>query len=213
MTEHPIIFSAPMVRAILAGTKTQKRRVVRTQPRGNEYAQYPNQHGGTHEGLTYFVCEYGDRWPQNGWSGYVEPCPYGVSGSLLWVKESFCLCPQDGVIYRATQEDAGILPPDDCIKWKPSIHMHRWASRITLQVTDVRVQRVQDITEEDARAEGCVPETNPDPGNTCRHNFRLLWDSINAKRGFAWNTNCWVWAISFDRVQPPLPVEGKPNLA
>lgn len=85
------------------------------------------------------------------------------------------------------------------LKWRPSIHMPRHACRITLEVTNVRVQRIQDISEEDARAEGVYPQ-DAIINASCRWLFRRLWDSINAKRGYGWDANPWVWAVTFERV-------------
>jgi hypothetical protein len=201
MKEKPILFSGPMVRAILEGRKTMTRRVVKLTDSGR-------------------VKEVGGR---RNWHledpNAVAACPYAV-GQRLWVRETWAdtskesrRCP---VSYRAT------WPPDDeeCrgFAWKPSIHMPRWASRLTLEVTDVRVERVQDITEEDSWLEGCepgdptdnggfFPQDEPDPsklghrGWDCAKDwFSDLWDSINAARGYGWDVNPWVWCISFKRI-------------
>ena len=173
MKEYPIIFSGPMVRAILDGRKTQTRRVIKPQPKGE-------------------FCRYGFHMPTQAiWTDLtVVSCPYGQPGDLLWVRETFAAAgDQSWVEYRA-----------DCdskvIRWRPSIHMPRSASRLTLRITDVRVQRVQEISEEDARAEGTTGLAGAMTG------FPYLWESINAKRGYGWNTNPWVWAISFERIMP-----------
>lgn len=115
--------------------------------------------------------------------------------------------------YKATDEKPYLTDNDDNeVGWKPSIHMPRWASRITLEVVSVRVERVQDISEEDAVAEGCNGYTiwGPVPGESWRtepkedvsaiDKFATLWDSINAKRGFSWDINPWVWVVEFKRV-------------
>jgi hypothetical protein len=149
-------------------------------------------------------------------------CLYGSVGDRLWVRETFrLLCFDETETYQAEFKSDGQLggkPVDWASQeaerfsylcgsgWRPSIHMPRWASRITLQITDVRVQRLHEISEEDARAEGCELETFDTASRTLspetyRHNFRLLWDSINAKRGCGWDVNPWVWAISFERVK------------
>ena len=176
MKEHPILFSGPMVRAILEGRKTQTRRVMKL-----------NMDGGV----------------------YSEPrCPDGVPGDRLWVRETWADVrwmqePEhfpNGVSYRADcSADSLKLAEHYGVRWKPSIHMPRWASRITLEVTEVRAQRLQDITEEDARAEGvnCAVggfiTTNP------VNAFHGLWDYINGKRA-PWDSNPWVWAVTFRRV-------------
>jgi hypothetical protein len=170
VSEHPILFSGPMVRAILEGRKTQTRRV--------------------------------QRMPGSFPSG----CPYGQPGDLLWVRETFAKRyadaerdPTDGIMYRA---DGGcVIEP----RWTPAIHMPRWASRLTLRITDVRVQRVQDINEEDVWSEGviCRCDVGQSEYDQCglspAEHFAKLWDSINAKRGYSWESNPFCWAISFER--------------
>jgi hypothetical protein len=128
-------------------------------------------------------------------------CPYGQPGDRLWVRETWqCFKPNTEEIinpntvniralaYRATNEWRG--------KWRPSIHMPRWASRITLEITAVRVERLQDIGEVDAMREG-----DPTCENTHIDWFRALWDSINAKRGYSWESNPWVWVVEFQRIR------------
>ena len=202
---RPILFSGPMVRAILDGRKSQTRRVMKPQP---EY------HEGT-IGAEYF----GWRHCGDGGKVYINTtppaCPYGQPGELLWIRETFAKRyadaerdPSDGIMYRA---DGGcIIEP----RWTPGIHMPRWASRLTLRITDVRVQRVQEITPEDAISEGTRcwvcngrVDGSSEEDCTCFHtkgaavpSFEVLWDSINAKRGYSWESNPWVWAISFERV-------------
>lgn len=167
-----ILFSVPMVRAILAGTKSQTRRIAKTAP-GYDHMTPP-----------------------------MEQCPYGKPGDRLWVRETWAPLRIDGVgdvaAYRATCEndcfDAllidGALLSVHVRKWKPSIFMPRLASRITLEVTEVRVQRLQDITEEDAKAEGVRACT------TCRDAFARLWDELNGERA-SWSSNPWVWCVTF----------------
>lgn len=192
MKERPIIFSAPMVRAILAGNKTQTRRVVNVK-RGHRMV--------TDEGL--WQCE-DDR------------CPYGERGNRLWVRETWWKGSEDEdeapskdrgspTEYKA---DSGAAAPGGWdwmrrsdrppwARWRSPLHMPRWASRITLEIVDVRVQRVQDITEGDARAEGVDPMLVL-PGDVLSHvvAFGMLWDSINHKRA-SWDSNPWVWALTF----------------
>jgi len=133
--------------------------------------------------------------------------PRYAIGDRLWCRESFAVEYEDGrVIYR--QDRAARYPRGPIFymasnyepeRWRPSIHMPRWASRLTLTVTDVRVQRVQDISEADALAEGTEPVLVPPDGGSCPHveGFRSLWDSLNAARGYDWETNPWVTAITF----------------
>ncbi len=196
MRERPILFSAPMVRALLAGTKTQTRRIVKS--RDLEWMD-------VHQGL---------REPDN-----AERCPYGQpGGDRLYVREAWAaphaydhlpprLIPQDARIHYAATEDRGGL------LWRPSIHMPRWASRITLEVTGVRVERLQEISEADAKAEGAdcltwsgIEGTAADlidwplkeVAHPHRNGFAILWESINGPE--SWNANPWVWVVSFRRL-------------
>ena len=214
MKERPIIFNGEMVRAIREGRKTQTRRVVKPQPDEVVKDAYHTK------GL--FVprvgtCSEGDI-----------KCPYGVPGDRLWVRETWQGWKQTsheydewepmttdnrgGLNHSEYREEWGgyevieyAATSDSMGPWNPSIHMPRWASRMTLAVKSVRVERVQDISEEDAKAEGII-SLNPDsidpywglPGidmafNTARAAFRWLWDSINLKRGHGWDENDWVW--------------------
>lgn len=172
MKERPILFSGEMVRAILDGRKTQTRRVIK--PQGEPY-----------------TIEDVD----------VLKCPYGIPGDRLWVRETFADLRGMGFghkwAYRAdTPEgsESDRIRIGYGVRWKPSIHMPRWASRITLEITDIRVERVQDITYIDAKAEGVEYEKGyTDP----REAFATLWNSINAKRDYGWAMNPWVWIIEF----------------
>ena len=211
MKERPILFSGPMVRAILEGRKTQTRRVVKPQP--------SQSHKVWHGAID-------DQWAftdhQQGEKGNVlnARCPYGTAGDLLWVRETFWTPgeipnpPTDtgdyvktpngwaAVIYRAdgNYEDGA---------WKPSIFMPRWASRITLCITNVRVEQVQNISAADAIAEGLTPRPDwPEPQWADAEAgwwrdpvsaFRSLWDHINGKR-YPWDSNPWVWVIEFERI-------------
>lgn len=192
MNEKPILFSGEMVRAILDGRKVMTRRVMKPQP---------NLADG--------------KWRFNGrtWEkhlGYpighdVPLSPYGRPGDLLWVRETWGVgmpyhhwkpsqIPQSAHIeYRATSKVA-----DTFHAWKPSIFMPRWASRLTLRVTAVKVERVQDITTGDAIMEGC-PADMWDGGQPLDW-FSVLWDSVNSKRGYSWDSNPWVWVVEFERV-------------
>lgn len=199
MKEHPIIFSGAMVRAILGGNKTQTRRVVNPQPwEGRPMVCAPGWEGDRDAWLPE-PCEVGlNSSPQSA----RRRCPYGQPGDdgpgdLLWVREAWCGGEDQGhdVYFRADWCPDHDGPP---LKWRPSIYMPRALSRITLEVVEVRVQRLQDISEEDARAEmggkvaGIV---------TTRGHFMELWDSINAKCA-PWASNPWVWALTFKRVKP-----------
>ena len=189
MKERPILFSGPMVRVILDGRKTMTRMVVKPQPTVD--------HGLVFEGIA--LGKFGAV------SDSVIACPYGTIGDRLWVRETWATTEQAGVhpsdaeiLYRATDPDWETW---DGWRWSPSIFMPRWASRLTLRIMSVSVERVQDITEADAKAEGVVPVPGTE-GNS--HSYRwpfcLLWDSINAGRGFGWDANPWVWVIGFEVV-------------
>lgn len=189
--ERPILFSGAMVRAILDGKKTQTRRVVKPQPPA-DWVPSP--------------------WPYDGAAWSDRRCPYGAPGDRLWVRETWAPISPDEerrpirecrIEYRADTSAArpGGWDEDtddpEAARWRPSIHMPRWASRLTLEVTGVRVERVQDISEDDARAEGVYPYAdNP------RRFFQELWNSINGARGYGWNSNPWVWVVEFRRVAP-----------
>lgn len=191
---RPILFSGPMVRALLAGTKTQTRRLVKGDKPGQPLDWLD---AGL---LPVFVSD-----PDN------HLCPYGAPGDLLIVREQFSgphYC--SGEPPRDWGHDSEIWywadgDPEDgeWSKPKPSIHMPRWASRLTLEVTEVRVERLQDISEADAKAEGCeraitlgeLIDHQCTTGATYRLGYSALWDQINGDG--AWEANPWVWAVSF----------------
>lgn len=226
MKARPILFSAPMVRAILAGTKTQTRRVVKPQPVANHRGKFSFSTFTDDEGIEAY-------WQNNPLWGPVR-CPYGRPGQGLWVRETFAL-----ENTRDYEGDAGIDEPEGPVKWveggayrlipryrataphtelmiapteadeigmrwTPSIHMPRWASRITLEITDVRIERLQEISAGDALAEGINPHsvfpwmpdeiisTDPDVSR-----YAVLWESINGAG--SWAANPWVWVVEFRR--------------
>jgi hypothetical protein len=210
--ERPILFSSPMVRAILAGTKTQTRRVIPDAPDGATSAGVIES-STADNGLWSWLS--GDPKDADTWVAVGENwrCPYGIPGDRLWVRETWKEnIPPSGWIYRAT--DAAGLDPRDERPWRPSIFMPRAASRITLEVTEVRVLRLQEISEPDALAEGFVRghatgrvalehggfHIGPVWPNA-RAAYEECWDDLNLKRGYGWATNPWVWAITFRRVQ------------
>lgn len=206
MNEHPIIFGGDMVKAILEGRKTQTRRIMPIMPIGKGY----------------------------------KPCQYGVVGDLLWVRESWTYFGDKdfqipkAVMYRANYD--GLSNP---YPFNSPIFMPKWASRIWLEITGIRVEKVQEITEEDAKAEGvrpnCVgaeyvedigwivkpanlcPACKPigicqfinewidysnidgcgNPCDSAKESYQTLWDSLNAKRGYGWEKNPWVWVLEF----------------
>lgn len=186
--ERPILFSGEMVRAILDGRKTQTRRVMMPQP---------NPITGTPVRGKVYTSGWFEDGPA---PDYVyKLCPYGQTGDRLWVRETWADC--DPIRFRADLF-RGLWKDNDQV-WKPSIFMPRWASRITLEVLRVRVERVQDISEVDAKAEGvdlsCGPMVHSDYPNYKR-TYHQLWDSINVKRGYPWASNPWVWVIEFRRL-------------
>lgn len=210
-TSRPILFSGPMIHAILAGKKSQTRRVIKPQPRQLDTGKWYWQPRKADDGV-YVDMPFGAWWSYAIVSG---ECPYGQTGDLLWVRETFCVVDDRDyggdlwVDYRATPRYAASHPagwdnaPDDAeaLKWKPSIHMPRKYSRITLEVSAVRVERVRDITDDDAIEEG-VDRTNTSIPTYARQRFQKLWDSINQSRGYGWEVNPWVWCISFRSLTP-----------
>ena len=207
MKERPIIFSGPMVRAILKGLKTQTRRPIKPQHNVSDYRKIG-------------VPEIGVK----------HRCPYGKPGEFLWVRETWAdTHGKNGpmISYRAGGDrflvdesypvDYSRYPNCDFAmwwgdlrrgglgnKWRPSIHMPRWASRITLQITAVQPARLQTITREEAIKEGIPAGAHGwhDDGSIMdeRDLFAALWDSIYAKRGYGWDVNPGVWVIEFKRV-------------
>ena len=180
--ERPILFNTGMVQAILEGRKTQTRRVVKPQPTVS---------GG-------FLANVVPLWlyPQE----YIkEYCRYKI-GDRLWVKETFSKrdYPEQILFKQQYETLVKLLDlPMVNIKWRPSIFLSRRDSRITLEITDIKVQRLHDITKEDAIAEGCKGIYSPIEEFANTEYYLPLWESINLKRGYGWDTNPWVWVISF----------------
>lgn len=250
MKERPILFSGPMVRAILDGRKTQTRRIVKPQP----YIHPDDDNGWI---IDYKKHPY--AWPERFFDGTVK-CHFGKLGDSLWVREKWATYwrhntsgyveaynftgPIDlnifngkshtaignagGIEYAATYPDGGYGYSErigqfvgEIKKWRSSIHMPRWASRIDLEITNVRVERLQDISEEDAIAEGVdyhkCPTTQTNAsieaqriahriGMAAEHvskidyigGYRTLWESINGEG--SWDANPWVWVVEFKRI-------------
>jgi hypothetical protein len=202
MKDRPILFSAPMVRAILAGTKTQTRRVVKARSdknMGPRCVLQPHELAGEVN------------------KGDYQNCPYGQPGDRLWVRESF-----SGPYCMERTDEYPAYPPSkwpkesdiwywadgepthgDWTRPRPSIHMPRWANRITLGITGVRVERLQAISAADAIAEGVNihPDHHGKPPTSIYspvQAYRDLWGQINGDS--AWDANPWVWVIEFERV-------------
>lgn len=225
--ERPILFSAPMVRAILAGDKTQTRRIIKRPPNDPHHLRILGPSGAVH-----YTRPEGDKLVREAWQtpGYrvltcaewmAEQCQYGRPGDRLWVRETWGYNPDHpGMAWHACyRADPGM--ENDGIKWKPSIHMPRAACRIKLEITSVRVERLQDISADDAEAEG-VERTNftgfgderglpvfPEPDvyrgsinqdwTECPiEAYQHLWEAINGPH--SWEANPWVWVVEFRRI-------------
>lgn len=193
--ERPILFNAEMVRAVLSGTKSQTRRVIKPQFR-TAFGQ-----GVALSHPSAYSVNVDIKNADGSWKWLL--CPYGKPGDRLWVRETWAAHPQFAdVAYRADGEEP--IDSDGWIwrpKWKPSIHMPHALSRITLEVVAVRVERVQDISTEDIITEGLSTTLREHDAERCLSDqFRALWDSINAARGFGWDVNPWVWVVEFRRV-------------
>ena len=212
MKERGMIFNAEMVRAILDGRKTQTRRIMKCQPvlNGNFYEVFG---AAWTKGMTSVPAVPGHSLSTN--------CPFGTVGDRIWVRETWAEAGAGAPelqLYRANYPEHvpphyENLPPAEEIRWTPSIHMPRWASRILLEITDVRVERLNSISEEDCWAEGieavdglfenaeiidmalkigcCVEDSKP--------MFALLWESIYGDD--SWQANPWVWVIKFKRIE------------
>lgn len=201
--ERPILFSGPMVQALLAGTKTQTRRVVKVTRRTEWLLR----------------GDWADSFITNPGNKLLDECPYGTKGDRLWVKEAWAYRLDMDHLNGTELYDAGVREawywadgPGRCCntgcngaagRVRAARFMPRWASRITLEITEVRVQRLQEISEADAIAEGCravsMHSLDCDSIPPSRE-FAALWDSINGAG--SWSSNPWVWAISFRRVTP-----------
>lgn len=222
MKERPILFSGPMVRAILDGRKTQTRRVLTPQPTPPRaiyecdgadtiVSSHPLSLAHTGDGIPKVAVGFAWKMtklnetsaPHQTGTGYKWLCPYGQPGDRLWVRETWGsigtplgnLRIGEGcrVFYRATEPEQIV----NLEKWRPSIHMPRWASRIDLEISDIRVQPLQDISDGDALAEGVTLRGTTRYEGEARDAFHTLWGSINEERGHGWDTKPWVWALTF----------------
>lgn len=223
MKERPILFNTEMVKAILHGRKTQTRRPLKNQPKdgwsfedaasGGAFGRITSSHPKKGKFGAFIHRGVGTDFPERD----IEVCSFGMLGDRLWVRETFC--PVDDtdfggskwIDYRATPSDNESHPagwhntPDDseAMKWKPSIHMPRWACRLVLEITDVRLERVQDITEEDAAAEGTITEKMASDDGFAwrfgdRRQFQDIWEKVYPN---SWENNEWVWVIKFKIVE------------
>jgi hypothetical protein len=217
MNSKPILFSGEMVKAILEKRKTQTRRVI---------SLIDFEKSGT-VGYDFAFRSKSGAWNEVPQEWLIRKyCPYGQPGDQLWVRETW-KCEEldsglDGVRFAADGAFREIENTFDASnawgeanrkggKWRPSIFMPRWASRITLEIVSVLVERVQEITKEDAKAEGVSNLWRWDAKRNSKHpehfrravlnpyvaNYSVLWDEINSKRGFGWDVNPWVWVVGF----------------
>lgn len=227
--ERGMIFNSDMVRAILDGRKTQTRRIMKVQPSDGFHP--------THNG---YVLDLSAHWYTPGVvdkNGYLKPakkdvfgvadenegytCPFGAIGDRIWVRETWAEAgagAPDLKLYRADYPEHvpthyENVPPADEVRWTPSIHMPRWASRLTLEITGVRVERLNGISETDAEAEGidmealfdaqdcydCIADHNMTGRPTVTGAFKYLWESIYGEE--SWKANPWVWVIEFKRIE------------
>jgi hypothetical protein len=202
MNSKPIIFSAPMIQAILARKKSQTRRVIKNLDMIQD----------VRDGVPYFEDAYGD------WHKTSTACPYGQPGDQLWLRETWGIHRLDNnghkefpnILYKADSSTRLVLSQkvweyeQEEFQWRPSIFMPRWASRINLLIKDVRVERLQEISEADAIAEGFEAwaytgnDGYDDDFGTAKDGFTRLWDHINALRGYSWASNPWVFMIKFE---------------
>lgn len=217
--EKPILFSTLMVKAILEGRKNQTRRVLKLR-KGDTIGNISDSTGV----IEYIICgPDGDEVPME----FVSP--YGVWGDRLWIREGFATEQKFDDKPMSFFDNASDVPiwykaddidyKNDYVprgKWRPSIFIPRWASRINLEVTDVIIQRLQDISEDDAIAEGVGFGWQMNAGwpdykhikdrvctmtqDTAKASYATLWNSINTKRGYSWESNPWVWAVNFKKI-------------
>ena len=199
MAERPIIFSGEMVTALLAGRKTQTRRVIKPKLR-NTHLEWRSDRlveiQNSKEGIAF---------SRRNVSSCIAVEPRYKPGDILWVRESWRLTDFEHVDndWNASVQYKDLtlgprlhgLTDNERTGWRKSIYMPRAAARIFLRITDVRAERLQDVSEADIIAEGC-----PDEYSRGRGWFRLLWDSINTGRGYGWNKNPFVWVIAFEQI-------------
>lgn len=218
MKERGMIFNSEMVRAIVSGRKTQTRRIMKVQPESNQLGLLLITDSTRHSDIGKY------HWAESNATGNhvrskLFSCPFGAVGDQIWVRETFqgplfdyelmdeyledsskfekpefCQYAADGG-HRPEYQDA-----DDNLRhgWRPSIHMPRWASRILLEITDVRVERLKSISDRDALREGCSA-ADMKSGDCLADVFARLWASIYGLD--SWNANPWVWVIEFKRVE------------
>lgn len=201
--ERPILFSTPMVKAIISLIKTMTRRTkgleaINKNPNDWAFNWFDYKVGYCFNQKSTLTP---DRIADKTFNQVVIKCPYGLVGDLLWVRETWCRSlDEDGdYLYRATEPDAD--DGDGGSPWKPSIHMPKAAARIWLKITDIKVERLQDISEDNVKREGAggnVRQMSLYGANSEQRSFESLWKSINGTH--SWNQNPWVWVVSFEKV-------------
>lgn len=214
MKEKPILFSGEMVKAVLENRKTQTRRIIFKGNPIDDFYTFKYFASDSHSFRACFELTKRIKHMPLAMPYFGKKCPYGQPGDRLWVRETWKECTKTKInrtclAYKAGREVIDFGMP---VKWKPSIHMPRWASRITLEIVNVRVERLQDISEEDALAEGVNKISHageyfyhhsnkfPNGGNWVNPEFAFeeLWNKLNGPG--AWEKNPWVWVIEFKRV-------------
>lgn len=195
MKERPILFKGEMVKAVLDGSKTQTRRIIKL----TNIKRNPDNDKWYKDKIWSWRVKNG-LWTDHTEEGLLQKCPFGQIGDRLWVRETYHPLDNKGAaLYRADGQC-------EVAKWTPSIHMFREYSRINLEIINVRVERLREITEADARSEG-VGLTNFDNTkkmvtfNNFKNAFMHLWDLIYSKNGCGSENNPWVWAVEFKVVK------------
>lgn len=226
MKSRPILFSKDMVEAILQGRKTQTRRIIKDSFNGcwtgsngsiqagghpcpnDPVVMHPGELIIDYEGQYHkYEAEVVEAWFHCSTMDKLAKCPYGKKGDIIYGKETFAYLIDDEILYKAS-EDGNLFSKDPLFKWKPSLFMPKKASRIWLQITDIRVERLLDVSEKDAIAEG-VEEfggfyrnyQTPDvfPGSfSAMDSYFSLWNSINGKDSH--RINPWVWVVEFENI-------------
>jgi hypothetical protein len=203
MKERPILFNTDMVKAILDGRKTQTRRPVKNQPSNGwgfegTFGHIKSAHPKKGKFGAFIRRGVGTDFPETD----IEVSPFGMPDEHLWVRETFAvgLCTESTIAYRATHKPSDLEEGwFETIQWKPSIHMPRWVCRLVLEITNVRLERVQDITEDDAKAEGTITEEMAAKDGLAwrfgdRKQFQDMWAKVYPN---SWESNEWVWVIEF----------------
>ncbi|HCD5021076.1 TPA: hypothetical protein NBS73_004722 [Klebsiella pneumoniae] len=206
IAERGMIFNGEMVRSLLDGRKTQTRRIVKGTDGAVKFCKEWNINGEE----VFVVLGEKDHTGMNPVLGAIS-CPFGAVGDRIWVREAFRVHSRATdvatLVYKASErnswtEQTRRVPVAVCNKpatpekWTPSLHMPRWASRILLEITGVRVERLRSMSQDDARAEGVIAASGPMEAGLA---FRELWDSIYGEE--SWKANPWVWVIEFKRVE------------